>query len=89
MRSSASPPSPRAKARYSSIMCSISARSRFIASTRAPGSASASSSFSRVSGVRRSWLTEASRVVRWSTWRWMRFFMARNAWPACRTSWAP
>ena len=33
---------------------------------RAEGGARAASSFSRVSGVRRSWLTEAKSTVRWS-----------------------
>ena len=56
------------------------------------GGARASSSFSRVRGVRRSWLTEASRVVRWSMWRWMRAFMSRKAWrrrraPRSRAPW--
>ncbi|MNJ58453.1 hypothetical protein D3C77_540860 [compost metagenome] len=85
----ASPASPRAKARYSSIMCSISSRSLFIASARLNGGARASSSRSRVRGVRRSWLTDASKAVRWSMWRWMRERMSRKAVAAARTSRAP
>ena len=85
----ASPPSPRANDRYSSIMCSISDRSPCMAWIWPLGSAKASSSFSRVRGVRRSWLTEASRAVRCSIWRWMRAFMARKAWAAILTSRAP
>ena len=60
-----------------------------MAPARLNGGARASSSFSRVSGVRRSWLTEASRAVRWSMWRWMRSRMARKATAAWRTSRAP
>ena len=50
-----------------------------MAEARLNGGASASSSRSRVRGVRRSWLTEASRAVRWSMWRWIRSRMARKA----------
>ncbi len=60
-----------------------------MAAVRALGRARASSSLSRVRGVRRSWLTEARRAVRWSIWRWMRSFMAMKAWAALRTSRAP
>ena len=58
-------------------------------STWGEGSARAVSSLSRVSGVRRSWLTAARRVVRCSMWRWMRARMAKKAPAAWRTSRAP
>ena len=49
-----SPPSPRAKLRYSSNMCSISATSDFSSVTPSPPPIISNCSFMRVNGVRRS-----------------------------------
>ncbi len=84
-----SPPMPLVKSRYSSRIACMSATSARIASTSGLGGSSASCRRSRVSGVRRSWLTPASIWVRCSIWRSMRARMRRKAWAAWRTSAAP
>ena len=63
-------PSPRAKARNAPSIRSIWSMSSCIGrSISSPSSISASVSFIRVSGVRRSWLTPESIWVRCSIWR--------------------